>query len=439
MSFVPNVFSSQYKTKRSFDWLTILSCLLMIMFLALRDVYGTPVSKYLFVALCIPIFLLQSRSSIIAFLCFLFPLSWGLPGTYIYVLGLFSVLFRMKGKLKFNQFFIPFIIVFMEIVLCIGYPDFSITSAIGYFARIFILFILILDTNEDIDYLHAITMFVVGTTSFISIIFIATLQEASIEWFLTGHARFGEMREFVDISDDVLALSTNVNYIAYYAILSISCLLLLLSKSKKWRGLLLSILIYTIFIAALTFSRAYILSLGMVLFLYFIYMQRNRNKNFSFIFLSILLLIIGIVYINNNPQYLEKYLGRFGNSRGFEDDSRLIVMKNYFGFLFDHPIRLIFGTGTMSYKYVIGLPTAMHNGTQQILVSYGIVGFSIFIGAIVKAFKLAIRGRLTNLLYFLPLITIVVFIQTIQFLSPHELLLTLIVGIFAIKTAEKQK
>ncbi|MGD1820449.1 MAG: O-antigen ligase family protein [Pleomorphochaeta sp.] len=326
----------------------------------------------------------------------------------------------------------------MELILCINFPFFNLNSALGYFSRLALLFFLILEPKKNINYYDSIIMFIVGTIVFISIVLLATLKFVNLDLFLGGYARFGEIRDFASISSNQMALSANVNYIAYYSSVSIACILFLIVRANRHSRVLYLILLYIFFVGALTFSRAYILTICSIFFLFIIQLCHGNKKSISII-ASVFLLFIGfIIFLWSHPEYVEKYLLRFNSTDGILKDSRFTILKLYFDYLYQYPIRFFFGTGILPYKYVTKISTSMHNGLQQILVGYGIFGFIFFITGLLKSIFFATRNCKKDIVSFIPLVSVVLFTQTIQFLSPTELMLPFIIGIFSLKTMDEK-
>ena len=75
---------------------------------------------------------------------------------------------------------------------------------------------------------------------------------------------------------------------------------------------------------------------------------------------------------------------------------------------------------------------AMHNATEQIIVCLGIPCGIAFIFMLAKPVVKFVKSKI-SLLYWLPIIGIVFFLQSIQFLNPSQLMLTYVIGIFALK------
>ena len=102
-------------------------------------------------------------------------------------------------------------------------------------------------------------------------------------------------------------------------------------------------------------------------------------------------------------------------------------------FLWNNPSRLIFGTGSIFYRQVCNLSHSMHNGVQQILVSYGILGFIPMLVVLIRPIIKYFKKNKFELLKLLPILAVFMFIQTIQFLNPNNLLLPYAVAVLCMR------
>ena len=73
----------------------------LICLLVLRDIVGININKFIYLAYIMVFLALAKGSDFIDMLCFLFPLLWGLPGTYV-VLGAVVLYVIKRGSLQEN-------------------------------------------------------------------------------------------------------------------------------------------------------------------------------------------------------------------------------------------------------------------------------------------------------------------------------------------------
>ena len=90
----------------------------------------------------------------------------------------------------------------------------------------------------------------------------------------------------------------------------------------------------------------------------------------------------------------------------------------------------LIGTGTIEYQRTLAISNSMHNATQQVLICYGIPGCVIFLYLMLAP---VLRLGKKRMLYWLPFIGAIVFVQSIQFILPCTLMLQYIPAFFALK------
>ena len=153
--------------------------------------------------------------------------------------------------------------------------------------------------------------------------------------------------------------------------------------------------------------------------------------------ISLALLII-IPYLQQETQIFNAFTERFEDDSMVTGTGRTDILLDYMNFLMDNPLRLLFGTGSVFYKNVCNLDHSMHNGTQQILVSYGLIGFLPMLFVLFSPVFDYFKKNKFKLAKILPLITVVLFVQTIQFLNPNNLILPFAVAMLYMKIPDKE-
>ena len=163
-------------------------------------------------------------------------------------------------------------------------------------------------------------------------------------------------------------------------------------------------------------------------------MERKARKT------SILLILthLGLTaYIfSKNPELLAGFETRFTDDTMETGGSRTGIFQRYMEVYFSDFRFVLFGTGVTQGNVVAGMSGSMHNGTQQILVCCGLVGFVLYMVVLFGAALKASVGKKIHLVYWMPLLSVVVFTQTIQFLNPTMLMLPFVAGIYGLKCAK---
>ncbi len=372
---------------------------------------------------------------IIYMLCFLFPLSCGIPGNYIYPLLIVLLLIKDK-EYSFNKL-IFFVVVLILELLHYGFYTFEIQLAeiVGYASFLFMLSYIIADKSKDMDHAKCLTYFCIGSCILILAIIINTNLLTSQMTYVDEGIRLGNSKDLGDFQAERMMLSANANTIGYYSIAAVACLLTLQYYRKINSVLFLVLFAVAFYGGFLSISRTWALLMVFSIFAYLLLQQKDRVKGL----LLVGILVIGaIIFVSQNPLILDSFTRRFTQDAAnlATAGNRTVLFQAYNDFLADNPIALIFGTGAVYYGEVTQVSESTHNALQQILVSYGVIGLGIFIFAFFKSVTKYFDRK--NLMAMLPLCMTILFVQSIQILNPYFLMCPVIVAFSALKMGAVQ-
>lgn len=418
------------KTDKYLLWGMVAGLSLMLI---LRDVNGISINKFIYFGFAVALMAIASYRVVVYMVCFILPLVCGLPGTYIMPCALVLLAFK-RGQIKAMQLIPILLILLLELVAALWYPSMAFAGIVNYVSFAAIMVFLVQDDRE-VDYRQCVKLYLLGTLVLCGVILYVSLESAPPKWmdlFAEGQFRIGQTVE----EGDGMKLSLNANSLAYYTLVGMACSLLLLEIQKKYlkRILLIAAIILFAVTGFLTVSRSWIIIAAMCLVLYVV--SKVKSPKQFLLLLAVLALLIGatVWYLNKNPELLAGFETRFNDDTMESGGSRTNILKKYMEVFFSN-IRFVFlGTGVTQGNVVAGMTGSMHNGTQQILVCCGSVGFVLYMVVLIGATLKAGLGKKISLVYWLPLISVVVFTQTIQFLNPTMLMLPFIIGIYALKT-----
>ena len=408
--------------------------------LIIRDVVGVNISKYIFLAYVVGCMFMADYETMINMLCFIFPLICGLPSTYIMLCALALLIFK-KGKINSWQMCLILLIAAMEFFAAIWYPSMDFVRIIQYISFAAVM-IFMLHDDVKLDYLQCIKAFFFGIGLLCVIILISGLASAPDNWlklFANGQFRFGETHTE---EMDGMMISLNANSLAYYSIVGCMCGVVLLEATKNNKLIVFPLLLLTVLAGFLTVSRSWMLIMIICIALY-VFSKVNKVKGMLItLFLVGVLLIALTIVLQAYPELADGFLTRF-NSDGVEGgNGRVEIFIMYMDIFISNIRFVLLGTGVTDYLAVAGTDISMHNGTQQILVCCGIIGFALYAvvlgGAVWKARKVRKHDKLM-VSNWLPIISIIAFTQTIQFLNPTMLMLPFVVGCYALKVENKKE
>ena len=360
----------------------------------------------------------------------MFPLLWGLPGTYILVAAIILYYFKTLTIQKETIIFC-FIFVILELMAMVFYPVQDFAEVVHYFCTIVLFFTLLYD-DKKIDYSKAITLYFYGSAILCLTIVISTISTAPSNWlalFAKGSFRFGDIHAS---ENSGMMLSVNANTLAYHSVVGMACgvALFRIQYKKRFRFLTVILIIIHFVAGVLSTSRSWMLVTVFLVLLVLFY----STKSLKTIILSALFLIAAMYgitwYLERNPSILDGFVTRLTDSTMQSGGGRSAIFREYWN-AFSKNIRYwILGTGVTQYKEVLGEAGSMHNAIQQVIVCYGIPGSIAFVmGMIIPVLKI---GR-NELLYWIPLFITLIFIQTIQFINPYTLMFPYVISVFVLK------
>jgi len=403
--------------------------------LIMRDLWGISISKYIYLVYIVAIMAMAPYEAVIHMTCFTLPLVCGLPGTYVMPCIWMLLVIKRKSVNIWQLMLLAFPIVW-EMLAALWYPAFNVPSIVQYTFFAGVMFFLIHDDRE-LNYLNCVKMYLMGSILLCATIIVAGLMTAPADWleqFALGQFRFGSVASG---NEEGMSLLLNANSLAYYSIVAVFCAVLLAERTKKAGYIVLAI--FVAFAGFLSLSRSWLLVMAICLLLYILSKLRKPKQ---FLTLFAVLAIVSIVlslYLKSQPELLAGFEVRFQEDDLESGNGRMDILKIYMEAFFSDIRYMFLGTGVTQYHAVVGLQGSMHNGTQQILVCCGVVGFVIYIIGLIKPILQARDQRKIRMVYWLPLLSVVLFVQTIQFLNPMMLMLPYVVGVYALRIPDKQQ
>lgn len=415
-------------------------CVVVGALLVFRDIIGIPVHKYLLLAVCSVTMPFLAYGELLCLLAFLFALTFGIPSNYIFIIAALVMMVKCRFKVSTIVVFSTFVCWDLALTFAYGTAS-SLTTYLGYFMRLFFFFFILSEDFKGVDCRRVVKYFTAGITLFIVIVAAIYLKDNPLSHIINGYTRLGNVSDYwMETGHVGMIMSSNTNNVAYFCIAGMATALSLFYVEKKPLWLCLFLVIFAL--GALTVSKAFYMCalLQMAVFGYTVIkskLDRRKKIILAAIFAAVLLVLLLSGVLN-------AFLKRFEGLDFFLQDVRSEIFVQYLVAFFTNPAAMLFGGGTFSYHAVYGIENSVHNGTEQILISYGVFGFVAFITFIVFAIKRQVSSlkkleTKTKLILVLPLAMTVLFVQTIQFLNPADLMLPVIIAVMALKIGTNQK
>lgn len=394
---------------------------------AMRDLGGYAVSPMIITALTSMIAIVLPYSMLLTYATFMLPLSCGIQSiTWLVILG--CILFKSK-KIPIKVLFLYGIIVSLELLGLIRFEGVTIVykNVIYYLVSLFIVMYLTNNSNTNVDIKANIRYFIYATAFLFVMLYGRIMTEVSINDIMEGVLRY-EMEEIGAGAENVFF--TNANNIGLYSAVCLATLVI--GYNRLDMPIWCYIISIFIIVAGgmLSFSRTWLILVVLTLIVFVIFSSKNKG----YIFLTI---IMGLgIYLLIKSNFFDSIYETFETRLTDEDVSdgagRVGLFKSYNEFLATNPKYWFTGTGAVYYGAVCKQPLSIHNGTQQLYVCYGIIGFLTFLIFFVSIINNN-RKYVKQTIQYLPFVIYLIFAQTLQIINPIYCMYPLILAIYCLQ------
>lgn len=415
------------KLKKKLYYVFVLGIILLLF---VRDIVGLNYNKFILVGYCILFFVILPANPIAKMLSFIFPLTWGLPYTYIFLFG-FIIFIVKRKRIPSLALLLIVLLLLLEIIASFWCASISLPLIVKYISTVSVFFVFLYD--EAIDKEKCIEAFYIGVVVLCLFIIIMTIKTAPSNWlylFSRGWFRFG--REQVSDTEGIM-LAVNANTLAYYSVVGISLAFKYIFESEgrsKW--------LHIAYLALFVVSGVFTLSISWIVtaFLCFLLFAFVQAKSWKTVVASIFALLVVAFAVSKiivrTPELLGGFITRLTTTDLSTGHHRTELMLEYHNLFWSNIRFVLLGTGVTQYREVTKAQYSFHNMIQQIFVSYGLFGgFAFFTGMFAPFRKL--RKHAASLLYWIPFFSVMVFTQTIQFINPESLMLPFVITFFVLK------
>ena len=403
----------------------IISIIILPVILVFRDILGINVNQIMiFMTMAISVIVLPFRSALCytAFSCGI------IAGVNAYFLGVAFILLLVKSKrsisfVRLLPVILLLVLEFLNNILILGNVNFAQLLLYASYLSIFFYFLCL--KGDSILYREITVSYILGLAITLLIISFSILQNPLI--FQEGEelAR-GSMGVIDDDTSTHFAL--NANTLAYFSIALLVILFLGYNNLKINKYLFYILLLISVISGVLSQSRTWLI-LVCVIFVMLIFCLNIRGK-FKLLFLSMVFSLTAIIFYKDFIYIIyDSFFSRFNELNIETAGGRTEIFRNYNVFMWSNPQYVLTGTGCLQYKQVAGIENSCHNAIQQIFVSYGLVGLLIFVISYVRSMK--IGNTRTSFISYIIALTPILFIQSIQFLHPHYLMLPVAMCVIA--------
>lgn len=414
-------------------WGLIISILVVSLLVFLRDLGIMAIPPAIFILVITVISVSLPYKSLRSFSFFYIIGGSGIHG--IAYIPLLIALFYKSKSINIHQIgFALLVLVFEFVHIAFGSFAIDFNRYIIFGLNILFFFFLLFDNkinNKDVR--DDIKFYIIGTAFALFIVVLHSVILYGVADTLLGYKRLGAL-EAEEIEGD-MATTFNANYMAYYAVVAFALALFVKGIFRKawFKALMMFVVVLA---GVMTASRSWLLVMAFIMIVYFLF-SRVRNK-IALLFVVFVVFVVAQRYTSISSAFYGRFAQRIEGQDISEAGMRLSLFKQYNEFLVQHPERMIYGTGALNYKIICAIPYSVHNGTQQIVVCYGLLGVLILFWIGIKFYDLFIKKRKTPFWDYVPFIACVLFVQSIQLVSPVSLILPFAAAILPLKLDKEE-
>ena len=411
----------------------LLSYLVFIGLLFLRHYFGVDFPVFIYLAVIAFACVTGNKNQLLALAvcCVCFPAVFQYKYAIIMICAAYVIkhLYDFKytvisGKSNYGVLTLLFMLLIWEL-LHVAVYDKSVSEYFRSFVEIIFIFIMLIDVKKDFDY--PLIVRYVAFSALVSCALILLLQIKFSEFtniadYFTDN-RFGYGVEQYRNFDP----NFNPNILGLICVVPASALvqLIVTGRSKFFDYIfLLALLGFSL----MTMSRKVVLMYAVLFAFVFFYLMNVKKRGIvrSIIYFLLIGLSIYIVITVLNsllPTVMESFNERFA----VEDISngRNDLFEDYNLIIAEHPSVSLFGwglQGTVDARYYYGVENVSHNGTQELILCWGVEGLILFAAFIVMLIMRNYNKR-KELINYLILAEVIIFSQFAQMITSSAIVM----------------
>jgi hypothetical protein len=398
---------------------------LFVILVFIRDLNIIGIPPFFFTFFCGVVFVILKPSYIIGFFMFIVPFKGGLGFNQIVLLFILIYLFKNYKSIQLSVGVIfPYLIAMLEL-FHFFHPNSDFLLFMRWVVFIIAVTIIVLDRNLQIDVVVILKSFCIGALFAGVIVLIATINQYGISNILNQALRLGEL----NTQDAKYHTYFDANELGMYLDVAIAIILTLFINNKI-NGLWTYILVICmVIIGFTTLSKAFVFTLFLTVILYFLLTFKKLILNIrSHAVFIVALVISGYIIVPYIKPLINNFKARFEMSD--QSNGRIDIMVNYYNTWSQSIKSILIGDGLRNYSEGAWMGASSHNATQEVLLSWGIIGLVLVIFWFIIMYRnqkyIGGNKKFEGILL-LPLITLLFYVQSLQFFKLNAYILLLIV------------
>lgn len=236
----------------------------------------------------------------------------------------------------------------------------------------------------------------------------------SIEALLANMQRLGMNESYASVEGGVL----NPNTLGFMCLFCSIGILQMYTLSQCRVEDIIS-MAFLLVMGIFTMSRTYLVCLVITVGLWIVAQKGTwKSKVSRVLALMLLLIVLNILMRWLAPEVIERFVTRFRMEDGMSGRDSLFI--DYMEYIFKNPIVLFFGVGVVDLEYKLSgvSHNVPHNGFQEVVVAWGVLGAMAFAGILIYVLLNSRRmNKRQSFLNAIPLIMILVKVQVGQLVT----------------------
>lgn len=380
-------------------------------------------NQYLLMAVCVAILLFSSYKDCKYLLFFLMPLACALQA---FTISIGAFILFLKAPKKRIGYIMPIAILVLSEAAHVLNTSVTIVDFAYYTSYLFVFFYLMSDYDSLTSPRFCVKMSCYGFMLTLFAVVYGMINTFGIVGAFSGMFRDGTIIG-ASSEEGAVGVSLNANSVAYYSLALLSMLLFNPASLKMSRFIIAAGVIIAVMAGVISFSRTWILLVALFVLALFALTSQKKSLIVALVAASIIVPTFS-VFSDVTSGYTERF-----NSDDMETaGNRQGITMRLFDYMNENPDAYFWGSGVLTYGDNTKQTVSPHNATQQVFVCTGLLGLLLFIYPIYK-FCAKYYSKRRGWLPYLPFIICLLDIQTIQFLSPHFLMLPLLMCLYCIK------
>lgn len=416
-------YSAETQTHMKFR--VLLGCFLFMIFA--RNILGMSIPIAFLLVFSAIIALFSSKTELIALAISYIPLSSGFQYKYGLIVCIIIYIVKFNKRIKLTNAAFPLLLMMMWEFFHAFTLDFSFAEYFRQFTEMIFCTFLMCIADKNFDFKLIVRVLSVCTIFAGAVVLLNLLKTSNYNFqsiFLSGKYRFGTG----DTEIINYGMNYNANSYGFMCIISIIGILQLIRKKQQATIDYIIIGVLSV-MGLLTLSRAYVVCYAFIILMYLLLNEKSLKKNL--VRIASILFAIALVYIVINryaPYLLDNILARFKESD--VTNGRTDIFTFYNKHIFASIGNLFFGTGLqnvwnkMSLLYGTSFINVPHNGIQELVVVWGLVGLVFFIyyvlAMIWSSESIVPKHTIAN---YYPLLVTLLMVQSGQLISSGTIML----------------